>query len=96
MFRGKRGAGNAEVMHGRAAAPDSAIYGGNAFSHENVSPTSHLLGKQKHLIVVVLKRWTGSCAACTHGNSLSSLSCLQLILLPSGSSCSDWLVLYQR
>lgn len=43
MFRGKRGAGDAAVMQGRAAAPDSAIYGGNAFSHESVSPTSHLL-----------------------------------------------------
>lgn len=50
MFRGRKGsaAGTVDVI-GRhvnrdGAAPDMAIYGGNAFGH-SVSPTAHLLGK---------------------------------------------------
>lgn len=50
MFRGRRGraAGDTDVMghhvNRDGAAPDMAIYGGNAFGH-SVSPTAHLLGE---------------------------------------------------
>lgn len=50
MFRGRKGsaAGTGDVMGSHVnrdgAAPDMAIYGGNAFGH-SVSPTAHLLGK---------------------------------------------------
>ena len=50
MFRGRKGAaGDSDVVgHHRVnrdgAAPDMAIYGGNAFGH-SVSPTAHLFGE---------------------------------------------------